>query len=227
MSERKSRYRFWIEINTFCANTITMDDDGKSPRQRVPGSTGPNATRLADNRKNAQSLSAFDYAYGIPPPTYSYLGSTSRAPAFSDSPLTRSNPAQGSRVDNSAGGTERLQKRQDLTDSIMDWYSMSRSGTHEVPQQSDIESARRSSDGGDGYYSGSDENVIRRRNSQSNVSLDSDGMENSSDGKSYRGGTRSDEDSENETLRRMDYKTRRKHIQRVRIQFNVSSKCPM
>lgn len=185
-------------------------------------------SRLKDNRRNTQSFSAFNHPYGIPPPTYSYLGAHPRTPAFSDSGLGLTPiPAHSLRSDDrNNAGNNRLQKRRGiLTDSIMDWYSMSRSGTHEVPQQSDVDSTRDSSDGGDSDDPDSEENIVgvRRRGSiQSNVSFDSDGMDLETS-RSYRSRRqRSDEDSETETLRHMDYKTRRKHIQRVRIQFNVS-----
>jgi len=175
-------------------------------------------------RSNAQSSSGFDYPYGIPPPNYSYLGTSSRAHAFSDSRRTRLPHAQGPKADEAnPPGTKRFQSRNDLADSIMDWYSMSRSGTHEVPKPSDIDARQGSSDGGDEGYADSDDNVgVRRQNSfRSNASLDSD-SENFSDGRNYRSGQQSEDDSENEVLRRMDYKSRRKHIQRIRIQFNVS-----
>lgn len=186
------------------------------------------ANSSRSEEKNLQLGPGVDsYPYGIPPPTYSYLGSSSRNATFSDSRTTRLAPAQGFRTKtNHVENTNQNQKRQDLTDSIMDWYSMSRSGTHEIPRQSDIDSARGSSDGGDDDYGDSDENIgVRRRNSvQSNASFDSDGMD-SNDGRNYFRGSPSEEDSEKEVLRRMDYKTRRKHIQRIRIQFNVSGMC--
>jgi hypothetical protein len=206
-----------------------MEDDKGFPKKRLLDSTsGTDVTRSKGNRSNAQS--SFEYPYGIPPPTYSYLGPSSRPHAFSGARPTRIVPAQGEGANKAKhpGTTQRFQKRQDLTDSIMDWYSTSRSGTHELPQQSEVDSSRGSSDGdlGDEDYPDSDENVgVHRRNSvQSNLSLDSD-SENFSDGRSHQGGPRSDEDSEKEVMRRMDYKTRRKHIQRIRIQFNVSCTC--
>jgi len=177
-------------------------------------------------RSNAQASSGFDYPYGIPPPNYSYLGTSSRAHAPSDTRRMRFPHAQDPRADEAnPPGIKRFQSRNDLADSIMDWYSMSRSGTHEVPKHSDIDTGRGSSDGDDEGYADSDDNDnagVRRQNSfRSNASLDSD-SENLSDGRNYHSGQQSEDDSEKEVLRRMDYKARRKHIQRIRIQFNVS-----
>ena len=196
----------------------TMEDAKRSLGRHIADSTRSDVRCSEDNRSNAQAVSGFDYPYGIPPPTYSYLGSSSRPRTLSGTRLTKLPPAQGSNADKEDHPQpKRLQRRKDLTDSIMDWYSMSRSGTHEVPQHSDIDSTRGSSEGD------SDENAgVRRRNfRRSNASLDSD-SENFSDGRDSRRGPPSEDDSEKEVLRRMDYKTRRKHIQRIRIQFNVS-----
>lgn len=103
-------------------------------------------------------------------------------------------------------------KRQELAENIMDWFSIGRSGTHEIPgprhHQSNSEAETDESD------SSSSETRSRRRNSiHSNGSFDSDDKEHNSG-----------DDGEENALRRMDYKSRRKHIQRIRIQFNVSGK---
>ena len=201
-----------------------MEDDNKLAQQDYIARQ--DRSRSKDSKRNAQPFSAFNYPYGIPPPTYSYLGAYPRTPALSDSGFGTPTPAQGSRSDDqNHAGSRRLQKRRVLADSIMDWYSMSRSGIHEVPQQSDIDSTRDSSDGGDSDDPDSEENItnVRGRGSiQSNVPLNTDRMDLENSRSYCSSGQRSDEDSETETLRRMDYKTRRKHIQRVRIQFNVS-----
>ncbi len=191
-----------------------------TPYKGVNGATnkGPNELK---------SFSVYNGPYGIPPPTYSYLGASSRTGVSPQS----SNLAQGhfrSKQDPRADTKpeqQQSQKRQDLADSILDWYSMSRSGTHEVPHQTEMSRGRTlSGDDGAGDASYSDDDSVRRRGSgNSNNSSDSEGTDENHV-REYSDNHETKEDEEKEALRRMDYRTRRKHIQRIRIQFNVSSK---
>lgn len=180
-----------------------------------PTPTGP-STRPSNKEQRRymagqQPFSAHDSPYSITPPNYSYLARYNTPPNALSSTQGGFEEKRPYNRDPEAG---RNQKRQDLTDSIMDWYS-TRSGTRGVPQPGDYDE-RDSTDG----------HSVRRRNSlYSNASNDSDmtGEDEPRDRKESHNRRGSEEDIEKETLRQMDYKTRRKHIQRIRIQFNVSS----
>lgn len=199
------------------ANSISTPYEGRN------GATnrGPN---------ELQSSSAYNSPYGIPPPTYSYLGTPSRAgvlPQGFDLAQGYLRSKQDSRGD-AKHEQRQNQKRHDLADSILDWYSMSRSGTHEVPPQTEL--SREGTGSGDDYAddgSNTDNDSVRKRGSGYSInSSDSEVLHPESHGnkREYANKHGLTEDIEKEALRQMDYRTRRKHIQRIRIQFNISSK---
>ena len=98
----------------------------------------------------------------------------------------------------------------------MSWFSTSRSETKAIPHHSDVCHEDSESD-----YSSGGEQLRRRDSLYSVASFDWDDPDTrrSEEGKDVDGS-----DLEKDTLRQMDYKQRRKHIQRIRIRFNVSCK---
>jgi len=156
------------------------------------------------------SLSSYEHPYDIAPPNEAY------APSSVTNTGTEREQARlvsSGHFDPAVETDEKQeQKRQGLTESIMDWYSTTRSGTHEVPHQTDMKRAQTYSD--DGSFG---DNIRRRDSNFSNMSSDTDDPD---DGEKQH--HTNEADLEKNALRQMDYRTRRKHIQRIRIEFNVS-----
>ncbi|PPQ99076.1 hypothetical protein CVT24_003636 [Panaeolus cyanescens] len=204
-------------------------------------STRPSAARFQEEHLppeyfNRYSLSSYQHPYDIPPPDSAYL---SQIPPRSDT--LQQNPSfrnrrnmahamEDSDNDENLHGEANEQRRNGLVSNIMDWYSMARSGTHEVPdphshgrpRQREYSYADSEMDYG---YSTAVPSMRRADSTYSMTSMNSDVIDPDDPRVTGIRAKQVDdpEDLEKNTLRQMDYKTRRKHIQRIRIQFNVSS----
>jgi len=215
-----------LAVKTWLTFSIIIMEPGDSnPSRREKSTSTPykganGATNKGPNE--LKSFSVYNGPYGIPPPTYSYLGTSSQIgvlPQNTNLAQGNSSSKQDPRADTKPEQRQ-SQKRQELADSILNWYSMSRSGTHEVPEMSRGTTLLGENGAGDANYS-DDDSVRRRGSGNSNNSSDSEETDENNV-REYSNNQK--EDEEKAALRRMDYRTRRKHIQRIRIQFNVSSK---
>jgi len=240
----------WQSCLLFLATTSSMDSPDKQSsegnslgdyRRRVSlvpfGNTEPQSTRPSNPTPlNASvqtrdpwkkySLSSYEHPHDVPPPNYAYGG----ADTLTDSrlgPVQRnfafSSHAEGDQVD--APYVEQSQRRQGLLSSMMDWYSMTRSGTHQLPDSNGVARGHGSAFSDDERgYSSAVSGMRRGESTFSQASMNSDFFEPDDPRITGIHAKQVDdqEDLEKNTLRQMDYKARRKHIQRIRIQFNIS-----
>lgn len=171
----------------------------------------PNAadSRLTgENRDNPYTLASYEHPYDIPPPQGIYKG---------DHTAEQTQP----------GVAKHTQKRQGLLANVMDWYSMTKSGTHQLPDPGQMS---REPDFGlsDGSYrlSTGVDSMHRDHSAFSQTSFDSDFLDPDDPRVTGQRVEQVDDkgDLEKNVLRQMDYRSRRKHIQRIRIEFNISCK---
>ncbi|KAJ3517983.1 hypothetical protein NLJ89_g154 [Agrocybe chaxingu] len=199
----------------------------------VPPAANNDPPRSGANRKF--SLTSYEHPYDIAPPEYAYNGPSTPSFSAHRSPgLRRSSPVVApedpeEEPEKPATGdahVEQEQKRRGLLSNMMDWYSMARSGTHSIPEMTKIlaqPSLRLTM--AIRVRSGTAAKCGEEGRRTSNASVDSEMMDPDDPRvtgvKAKQLGDQVD--LERNTLRQMDYKTRRKHIQRIRIEFNVSS----
>jgi len=193
-------------------------------------SSTSNSKRISGNPYRKYSLSSYEHPYDIPPPERihpSTITSANTRPSglrksvgFSDTGHTQ----ESLNGDNGGGQT---QKREGILANMMQWYSMGNSGTHQIPSQYQPELMGRQastfSENDYGYSSAV--NGMRRGDSTfSMMSFGSDVLDPDDPRLTGVKATQLDdqEDLEKNALRQMDYRARRKHIQRIRIEFNVS-----
>ncbi|KAF4619482.1 hypothetical protein D9613_005344 [Agrocybe pediades] len=192
------------------------------------------APHEAEHDDAKYSLSSYRHPYDIPPPSNVYLQSSpiTSAPNLPPANLA-SRKRAGSLDDLDAERAEELKpgdneqhvhKRRGLLSNVMDWYSMARSGTHEVPHHGGFMRRRNSSRFSESEYGYSTALSRRGESNYSQCSIGSELLEPDDPRITGKSAKQLDdqEDLEKNTLRQMDYKARRKHIQRIRIQFNVS-----
>ncbi|PPR07201.1 hypothetical protein CVT26_012634 [Gymnopilus dilepis] len=178
------------------------------------------------------SLSSYEHPYDIDPPGRAYSPSSDRSrhrsshdgKSGSEFVLDerRSDTEAPSNTD--APG-EQARKRQGLLANMMDWYSTTRSGTHQLPGHQEMMQGRDSRTlHGARYASDAPPDMGRMDSAFSQSSMTSDVLEQDDDGADKKGARSEmdEEDIEKNALRQMDYKARRKYIQRIRIQFNIS-----
>lgn len=167
------------------------------------------------------SLSSYEHPYDISPPNYAHTGPSEPASIHSFSFHNNSSAAPADNAvspDTTFPRAGAKNKRQGMLASMMNFYSMARSGTHDDNAMSSASTTF--SDPDYDHRPG-----MRRDDSEySGNSIGSDILE--PDDPRMTGKTSSQlhdqGDLEKNTLRQMDYKSRRKHIQRIRIEFNVS-----
>ena len=163
-----------------------------------------------ENRDDSYTLASYEHPYDIPPPQNIYKGD------HTDSP-EQTQP----------GDPKHAQKRQGLLANVMDWYSMTKSGTHQLPDPSQMSRERDFglSDGSYALSTGVD-SMHRNHSVFSQTSFDSDFLDPDDPRVTGQRAEQVDDkgDLEKNVLRQMDYRSRRKHIQRIRIEFNVSCK---
>ena len=152
------------------------------------------------------SLSSYRHPYDIRPPE--------------PSANTQTIPTHG---DNEGGQT---QKRQGILEDMMQWYSTSNSGTHQIPSRGAPELTRRQpSTFSEEYDDSSAVHGMHRGDSTFSVtSFGSDVLDPDDPRLTGVKASQLDdqEDLEKNALRQMDYRARRKHIQRIQIKFNVT-----
>jgi hypothetical protein len=195
-------------------------------------STPANAGIEARDPWKKYSLLSYEHPYDIPPPNYVHDGadvSTVSRPGL----VQRGFAFQGKETSHAEGGqsdaphVEQAQKRQGLLSSMMDWYSMARSGTHQIPDSNRIVRGNISAFTDDERGNSTSVSGMWRGDSTfSQTSMNSDLFEPDDPRITGIHAKQLDDqqDLEKNTLRQMDYRARRKHIQRIRIQFNVSCK---
>lgn len=213
--------------------------DSRAPfahlRSSVLSASESKSIRPPGNPYRKYSLSSYEHPYDIPPPERIHANTITSANAIRPSALRKSvgfsAPDDAQEVstygDNNEG--DQTQKRQGILANMMQWYSMSNSGTHQIPSQDKPELTRRhpSTFSEDNYGYSSAVNGMRRGDSTfSMMSFGSDVLDPDDPRVTGARTTQLDdqEDLEKNALRQMDYRARRKHIQRIRIEFNVSCK---
>ena len=213
--------------------------DSRAPfahlRSSVSSASESKSIRTPENPYRKYSLSSYEHPYDIPPPERIHANTITSANAIRPSALRESFgisvPDHAQEIstygDNNEG--DQTQKRQGILANMMQWYSMSNSGTHQIPSQNKPELTRRQpstfSENDYGYSSAV--NGMRRGGSTfSMMSFGSDVLDPDDPRVTGVRATQLDdqEDLEKNALRQMDYRSRRKHIQRIRIEFNVSCK---
>ena len=217
-----------LELDGPRASVIPLGDavDSGAPFARFRSSVASaseESKRTPGNPYRKYSLSSYEHPYDIRPPEriHSNTASANVRPStlrksigFSDTGHTGDN------------GSDQTQKRQGVLANMMQWYS-SNPGTHQIHSQGEPELTRRQpstfSENEYGYSSA----VNGMRRGDSTFSMRSFGSDLIDPDDPRLTGVRAtqlddQEDLEKNTLRQMDYRSRRKHIQRIRIEFNIS-----
>lgn len=202
---------------------VPLSTGGAAGQGNETGRAGHNARSHSkedtDDIYRKYSLSSYRHPYDITPPNYAHTGPSEPASFHS---FSFHNNSASAPVDDSVGPESpwprsgSKHKRQGMLASMMNFYSMAKSGR------------RQGNNTMQPTFSGSDYEDrprLRRDDSEySQCSIGSDMLE--PDDPRMTGKTSSQihhqGDLEKNTLRQMDYKARRKHIQRIRIEFNVS-----
>ena len=225
-------------------SSIPLGDDAansRAPFAHLRGSvlsaSESKLMRKPGNPYRKYSLSSYEHPYDIPPPERIHANTVTSANAIRSSSLRKnvgfSPPVHAQEIptngDNNLNEGDQKQKRQGILANMMQWYSMSNSGTHQIPSQDKPELTRRhpSTFSEDDYGYSSAVNGMRRGDSTfSMMSFGSDALDPDDPRVTGMTATQLDdqEDLEKNALRQMDYRARRKHIQRIRIEFNVSCK---
>lgn len=213
--------------------------DSRAPfvhlRSSVSSNLGSKLIRTPGNPYRKYSLSSYEHPYDIPPPERIHANTITSANAIRPSSLRKivgfSLPDNAQEISTNGNNNDgdQTQKRQGILANMMEWYSTSNSGTHQIPSQSKPELTRRhpSTFLEDDYGYSSAVNGMRRGDSTfSMMSFGSDVLDPDDPRITGMTATQLDdqEDLEKNALRQMDYRARRKHIQRIRIEFNVSCK---
>lgn len=178
------------------------------------------------------SFSSYQHPYDIQPPQGAYSGPGGSATQSSKRPAVRRRSVSFSdqqptvreyipdEEEETDAETDRALKKRGIPSNMLDLYALNaRNGEQTEMQRQDSDA------GSDGYAYTSARNFMRRRDSfASTVSGGSD-MLDPDDPRvtGVRARYLEDpEDIEKHTLRGMDYRSRRKHRRRVKIEFNVS-----
>jgi hypothetical protein len=213
--------------------------DSRAPfahlRSSVSSVSKSKLIRKPGNPDRKYSLSSYEHPYDIPPPERIHANTVASANAIPPSSLRKSvgfslpDHVQDISASGDNDEGDQTQKRQGILANMMQWYSMGNSGTHRIPSQDKPELTRRhpSTFSEDNYGYSSAVNGMRRGDSTfSMTSFGSDVLDPDDPRVTGMTSTQLDdqEDLEKNTLRQMDYRARRKHIQRIRIEFNVSCK---
>ena len=213
--------------------------DSRAPFAHLRGSVSSASEskliRKAGNSYRKYSLSSYEHPYDIPPPDRIHANTITSANAIRPSSLRKSVgfslPEHSQEILTDVNNNEgnQTQKRQGILANMMEWYSTSNSGTRQIPSQGNPELTRRhpSTFLEDDYGYSSAVNEMRRGDSTfSMMSSGSDVLDPDDPRVTGMTATQLDdqEDLEKNALRQMDYRARRKHIQRIRIEFNVSCK---
>jgi hypothetical protein len=176
------------------------------------------------------SLSSYEHPYDIRPPDSAHrrdsvnLGNArlDQNGAYSTSEEPRNNHVGEPTV------VPPIERRQGILAEVMDWYSKTRSGTHELPSHDPYALNDRAPSGYDSEHESSTGwgRLQKGDSAFSQCTMDSELLDEDDPRITGKESSRVDdpEDLERHTLRQMDYKARRKHIQRIRIQFNISCK---
>ena len=207
--------------------------DSRAPfahlRSSVSSASEPNSISTPGDPYRKYSLSSYEHPYDIPPPERIHANTVTSANAIRPSTLRRNVEFEEIPTYGDNNKDDQTQKRQGILANMMQWYSMSNPGTHQIPSQDKPELTRRhpSTFSENDYGYSSAVNGMRRGDSTfSMMSFGSDVLDPDDPRVTGARATKLDdqEDLEKNVLRQMDYRARRKHIQRIRIEFNVSCK---
>lgn len=189
---------------------LGVHGEGEQPGNDVQGVD--NHSRDEEDSFAKYSLSSYRHPHDIPPPTYAYSGNYPYR-------ATEVSPHDTGIAEKSGSNDEHRNRRHGILTGIMDWYS----GGHDNQM---MNGASESSDEFRDYH-GKTSRMRRDDSAYSECSMGSDMLEPDDPRMTGKSSKQLDDqgDLEKNTLRLMDYKTRRKHIQRIRIQFNISCKC--
>lgn len=192
----------------------------------VPNPHLPLDKNQNDHTFRKYSLSSYEHPYDITPPQYVYTG------PFNSNPIPRNVSFRGTPDvqvydPKDKSGTEEYgaHKRRGILSNMMDWYALDRSRTRQATSQNESMNRQGSTQSDDDYgYSSALRDMRRNDSMHSMISLGSDILD--PDDPRVTGvkakQLEDQDDLEKNALRQMDYRTRRKHLQRVRIEFNVS-----
>jgi hypothetical protein len=185
-----------------------------------------NEAEESNNPHKKYSFSSYEHPYDIPPPRNAYSGTPSQHPplrsalrrsvSFAEEPPSVVEYDEEAQID--AVG-ERALKRRGVLSNMMDLYALE----HDLHPSTGL---RRDSQGSDEDMKESDRYTARpnRRRMDSMESNNSDLLD--PDDPRVTGVTARNledpADIDKNVLRLMDYKSRRKHLMRVKIEFNVT-----
>lgn len=209
------------------------------PSDSRRGSGESDKTLNDGQRGDRYNLSSYDHPYDIPPPQNAYSGpgpsaaqsqplrsAIRRSVSFAEQPRVREYvPTEEDVLDKD---TERALKRRSVLSNMLDLHAIDNSPGKVKDKLGDP--IRRNSSGSDDGSKGATtaRPFMRRADSMASMTsmgsdiLDPDDPRVTGVEKEY---LEDQEDVEKNALRQMDYRSRRKHLQRIRIQFNVTCKC--
>ena len=218
------------------------------PSRRISDPTSDDARRTSDmtlsdvserdkdDHYARYSFSSYQHPYDIQPPQDAYSVPGGSATQSSKRPSARRRSVSFSEKqptireyipyedEETDAETERSLKKRGIPSNMLDLYTLNAQSRGQTEMQ------RQGSDtGSDGYAYISARNFMRRRDSAASTASGGSDMLDPDDPRvtGVRAKYLEDpEDIEKHTLRGMDYRTRRKHRRRVKIEFNVSCICP-
>lgn len=191
------------------------------------------SSNKADSHDRNYSLSSYEHPCEIVPPDRAYSVSADQSmlqPSHAQKRASTSEEIQQKLSTefykhSDSVPAEQTRRRRGLLVNMMDWYSTTRSGTHQLPDYDEMMKERSQ----DGQYGSSSvlPDMGRIDSTFSQSSMNSDMLESDDPRITNKDGKPEldEDDLEKNALRQMDYKSRRKYIQQIRIQFNVSCEC--
>ncbi|KAG6830839.1 hypothetical protein H0H92_014491 [Tricholoma furcatifolium] len=222
------------ELLARCDNLIPFGSEGSSrPSVDNDVTVANGENRETDDPYKKYSLSSYEHPYDIQPPPDAYAG-PGVAPLNVRPRRSRGNGEAGlSQGENPVPeyrpqepidpAVERALKRRGIPSNVLDLYAL---GTRNHSEKHHGMAREYSDANSDDYSYSSARRGMRRKNSNaSSISAGSDVLD--PDDPRLTGVQakylEDPEDIEKNALRQMDYKTRRKHLTRIKIEFNVSS----
>ncbi|KAG6854853.1 hypothetical protein C0991_012043 [Blastosporella zonata] len=190
-----------------------------------------------DDLYNKYSLSSYEHPYDIQPPQNAYPGSRvaplnlhrKRSPARTRVSFSKDDSSQNDDMPQESYGVdpqaERALKRRGLPSNILDLYAMNNAKARGAQEKyGGIRRQHSDADSDDFAYSSARHDMRRTDSMASMMSAGSDILD--PDDPRVTGMKakylEDPEDIEKNALRQMDYKSRRKHLTRIKIEFNVT-----
>lgn len=192
----------------------------------VPNPHLPQDKHQNEHTYRKYSLSSYEHPYDITPPQYAYTApfnsnTTPRNVSFRGTPDVKVyDPKDKSDIEESGA-----HKRLGILSNMMDWHALDRSRTRQATSQNEDMKRQGSTQSDDDYgYSSALRDMRRNDSMHSMISLGSDILDPDDPRVTGVKAKQLEDqgDLEKNALQQMDYRARRKHLQRVRIEFNVS-----